>query len=185
MVHNHCISDAWILCCSSAVNVHISQAYRKIDFTLVCHNFSLVLVLILLPFHTNLWHDITAAACAVLSRTGFMGNGSKILEMAERFQLRSTNCQPILEDIFAVGYHFHLFGVFLHAILSGDRVKMLHQLSTFSITSCNNVYIISLSKLYMLLPLMLTILDALSMLLPLSVLGSVLLNSVGERRQHW
>ena len=72
MVSNQLISAAWILHWSSAVNVHVSQAYSKMDLTILCTNFSFVLILILLSFHTNLWYDITAAACAVLARiSGF------------------------------------------------------------------------------------------------------------------
>ena len=68
--------------------------------------------------------------------------------MADRLQLRSTNCQSILEVIIALGHHFHLFGIYLHAILSGDRVKNLHQLGKFGITSCHNVNIISISQIW-------------------------------------
>ena len=68
MVCNQCISVAWILCWSSAVNVHVSQAYRKMNFTIVCTDFSFDLILILLSCHTNLRHNITAAVCAVLAR---------------------------------------------------------------------------------------------------------------------
>ena len=151
MVCNQCISAAWILHWSSAVSVHVSQTYRKMDFDIVFTNFNLVLILILLSFQTNFRCDITAPDCAVLAKITSFEPASQ--EMAPRYLKWLTDSRSdaptvsLFWKLFQLLVITCLFSIYLHAILSGDRVKTLHQLGKFSITSCHNVYIISISQI--------------------------------------
>ena len=146
------LSAAWILHWSSAVNVHVSQAYRKMDFTIVSTSFSFVLILILQSFHNNLRYDITAAACAVLARISGIEPASQ--EMAPRYLkwLTDSSSDPPTVGLFwrpflllVITFIFLAFISMLYFLQT--ELKTLHQLGKFGITFCHNVYIISISQI--------------------------------------
>ena len=66
ILQQHLISRTCILLWSSAVRVHDSQAYRKMDATTECTSHILELREILLSFQTGFYLANAAVVCAIL-----------------------------------------------------------------------------------------------------------------------
>ena len=63
------ISAAWIFLCSSAVNVHVSHAYEKIDRIKARRSFSLKERLMFSSHHMGFSFSSAAVVCAAFART--------------------------------------------------------------------------------------------------------------------
>ena len=71
---------AHTLLCNSAVRVHDSQAYRKMDVTRECISRTLELREILLSFQTGFKFVIAAVACAILESISGLKPSSVVTE---------------------------------------------------------------------------------------------------------
>ena len=121
---------AHILLCSSAVTVHDSQAYRKMDMTRERNSHNLELREILVSFQTGFNFANAAIVCAILESISGLGLSSvitaQVFEPCDCLKLLSIHFDLCVD---ATGVAFHqlgLLGTDFHAVGCGGFVMTLN-----------------------------------------------------------
>ena len=118
---------ACILLWSSAVRVHDSQAYRKMDATWERISRVLELSEILLSIQTGFSHVNAAVACAILESISGLEPSSVITEPRYlKLVTVSRFCPSIFSLSGVVCHQLSLLGTDLHAVDYGGFVKALN-----------------------------------------------------------
>ena len=112
---------ACILLCSSAVRVHDSQAYSKMDVTRECISRILELRELLLSFQTGFNFVNAAVFCAVLESTSGLEPSSVITEPRYLKLVTVSSFCPftlitVLMPLIFVGHQLGLLGTDIHAV---------------------------------------------------------------------
>ena len=112
---------ACILLWSSAVRVHDSQAYRKMDVTRGRISRILELREILLSIQTGFSLVNTAVVCAILESTS-----AQVFEACDRLKPLSTHFDLCVDATGVVCHELGLLSTDLHALGCGGFVKTLN-----------------------------------------------------------
>ena len=133
---------ACILLWTSAVRVHESQAYRKMDVTRERISCILELRQILLSFQTGFSLVNAAVVCAVLESISGLEPSSVVTEprYLKLVKLLSIHFELCVDATGVVCHQLGLLGIDLHAVGCGAFVKMLNSICQFFFLSC---YVIS------------------------------------------
>ena len=124
ILRQHLISMACILLWSSAVRVHDSQAYRKMDVTREHISCILELREILLSFETGVSLVNAAVFCAILESISGLEPSSVITEPRYLKLVTVSSFCPF--TLISVCHQLGLLGADLHAVGCGGFVKTLN-----------------------------------------------------------
>ena len=126
---------ACILLWSSAVRVHDSQAYRKMDVTRERNSRILELREILLSFQTGFSLVNAAVVCAILESISEL-RPSSVINEPMYLKLLSIHFDLCVDATGVVCHQFGLLGIDLYAVGCGGFVKRLNEICQFFFLSC-------------------------------------------------